>query len=484
MRILLLTDETESSRHLAGFLQEHGHPVQICQLASPEACWQEPGIQLILVDVHTPSWAELNLLPQLKALPQPPEVVLCVGYGEVAAARAALQAGAYAYLLRPLDLEELTLLLERIAREQQQRQEWQAAVEAEVSQTEAELQRVRAQLAQAVRREEPIFASPAMRQVMEQAWQYHYDRSVPVLIQGETGVGKEVIARLIHYGDTEHSLPLIDVNCAALTPTLFESELFGYEAGAYTGAAAKGKKGKLDAAYGGTLYLDEIGDMPLELQAKLLRVLEEKTYFRVGGLKKISMDVRLICSTNVDLTRQVEEGRFRRDLFYRLQVGHLYLPPLRERPEDILPLAELYLLRFAYQRGKLFRQISPEAAVWLQRYAWPGNVRELRNMMDRITLMHDALCVELAHLDMFTAGRNTTLAEGKNWLLPLGQASSAVPFVLPEQGFSLDEFIQEVVLAALAKHGGNKAQTARYLGISRRSLCYRLNQWEHAQEGT
>jgi two-component system, NtrC family, response regulator AtoC len=302
-----------------------------------------------------------------------------------------------------------------------------------------------------------------MKSLVKHAQQYHTDRTVPVLIQGETGVGKEVIARIIHYGNVETPGPFVDINCAAISPTLFESELFGYEGGSFTGGVNKGQKGKFDIAAGGTLFLDEIVELPLELQAKLLRVLEEKSFYRIGGLKKIKTDVRIICTANLDFEKQIEDGKFRKDLYYRLKVGRILIPPLREREDDILPLTLMFLTDFSKRRGKHFSRISEPAAKFLMSYQWPGNVRELRNAMEWISFMFDDVELKFEHLSNLT---------------PKGTEEKKETKSLPPDPMNLDEHIDDLVEEALRKYNGNKTKAAHHLGISVRALYYRLERMQ------
>ncbi|MDD2421104.1 MAG: sigma-54 dependent transcriptional regulator, partial [Heliobacteriaceae bacterium] len=314
--------------------------------------------------------------------------------------------------------------------------------------------------------------SGAMHHVFRQARQYHLDRSMPVLIQGETGTGKEVVAKVIHFSDMDTFTPFVDINCAALTATLFENELFGYDAGAFTGALIKGKSGKLDLAFGGTLFLDEVAEIPLELQGKLLRVIQEKEYYRVGGLKKIKTDVRIICATNVDLEEQVANGLFRKDLYYRLKVGHLVVPALRQRREDILPLATTFLREFSRQKSKNFQTIGQAAGRLLLDYHWPGNVRELRNVMEWVVFMYNDRVLQPEHLELLEKTGPAGTVKPKQNLLDPGN------FTLPSGEFPLEDFLDRLVRQALAMHRGNKAETARYLDISRSSLYCRLRRGE------
>ena len=309
-----------------------------------------------------------------------------------------------------------------------------------------------------------VIASDAMKKAYQQARQLHAERSVPVLIEGETGTGKELVARYIHYGEESVAESFVDLNCAALPSSIFESELFGYDAGAYTGGLPRGQKGKLDLAMGGTLFLDEITEVPLELQAKLLRVLQEKEFYRVGGLKKIKTDVRVICATNVDIEQKVEQERSGGDLFYRLNVARIYLPPLRERRDEIVPLAESFLAKFAKEKRKNFKIIKKTTADLLLSYQWPGNIRELRNLIEWAVLMHDDTELEPSHLRLIQ--KEDTKAENG--------AADQINFTLPLNNLPLKPFIDDIILKALEMHHDNKLQTARYLNIPTRTLYNHL----------
>ena len=311
--------------------------------------------------------------------------------------------------------------------------------------------------------------SRTMQEIYDRALKYHTDRSLPVLIQGETGTGKEIIAKVIHYGNSGRAEPFVAINCATLSPSTFESELFGYESGAFTGGLPGGKKGKFDLAAGGTLFLDEISEMTTELQAKLLRVLQEKEFYRLGGLKKIKTNVRIICATNVAIENRLTEGTFRQDLYYRLNVGRIVIPPLRERKEEILPLAQMFLQNYADKRGKGLMNITDLAAKLLTSYHWPGNIRELKNVMNRITFLHDDQELRPEHLDILSF-----VKQNMSGVVNAGPIIDPAQFTLPPEGFNLDNFTNKVVEQALAMHGGNKTKAAQYLGISRRSLQCRL----------
>lgn len=315
--------------------------------------------------------------------------------------------------------------------------------------------------------EEVVINSKAMQQVFNYASKLHEDRGIPVFIEGETGTGKDIVARYIHLGGVSISAqPFVAVNCAALTHSIFESELFGYEPGAFTGAVVGGRKGKLDMAEGGTLFLDEITEMPVNTQAKLLRVLEEKKYYRVGGVQPINTNTRIICASNRDIKNSIQRGLFRQDLYYRLAVGHLYIPPLRERCEDIIPLTSLFLLKFARAKGKRFQSIAAEAADVLVSYKWPGNVREMRNVIEWAVLLYDDIELKPKHLNpLYRHTKYKTVDENADQMI-----LSSHDFLLPQEGFNLQEFCTTVVMKALEMNGGNKTTTAKYLGISRSSL--------------
>ena len=340
MKILVVDDDKDSCAAMCWFLRDQYHEVTECndagQALALAAAFDYP---MVLTDINMPGMSGLELLQAISELPDSwrTDVVLYTGYGDMKSAIQALRAGAYDYLLKPVDAQELAHVIERVAEHQglirenrQLNRNLDVQVKAATQETEQELTRVRELLVKNTVGTIGLF-SDSMRGAVEMAHKYHTDRTLPILIQGETGCGKEIIARLVHFGSGElpaGSGPFVDINCAAIAPHLFESELFGYEAGAFTGSLARGQKGKLDAAAGGTLFLDEIGEMPSELQAKLLRVIQEREYYRVGGLKKIKADVRIICATNMDLAKNIEKGVFRRDLYYRLKVGHILLQPL------------------------------------------------------------------------------------------------------------------------------------------------------------
>lgn len=319
------------------------------------------------------------------------------------------------------------------------------------------------------------FISSAMRDLARQALALHRATETPVLICGETGTGKEVLARLVHQGLNPKPGPFVDVNCAAVSPTLFESELFGYEAGAFTGAKRDGCPGKIELANGGTLLLDELGEMPLDLQSKLLRVLEERVVRRVGGTCNRPVNIRVVGTTNCDLRKMIAEHRFRPDLYFRLNVGVLHIPPLRERGRAIGPLALHFLRRAAQRHNKVLTGIAPDILRKILDYPWPGNVRELRNVIDRAVLFETSSTLRSVEFDL---GSFTNLQPLSDELATELMNAQGGGLRLPDSSLNLPELEATIIRSALLKHNDNKTRTAAYLGISRSKLLTRIKQIE------
>lgn len=474
MDILLVDDERDSREYLAQFLGalEH-HVFQAGDGREALEIMEGQSFDLVMSDIKMPGLSGLKMLEELRRRPRGGDVyvVLFTGYADLHMAIEAIRAGADDFLLKPVKIEEIVRIVSAPSLSACRRGKQPRGVG--ISEE---------RLVQAARLIESHpsrpgwigirpggklagIYSPEMANVYEQARLLHSAWSYPVMIEGETGTGKELLARYVHGGDGGSERPFIDINCAAIPESMFESEIFGYEAGAFTGGAPRGQKGKLDLAQGGTLFLDEIGEISIAMQAKLLRVIEEEQYFRVGGLKKISTNARIICATNANVEEKVRRGEFRIDLYYRLNAAHLRIPPLRERTADIVPLACLFLEDMARQQGKAFAGISPEAERILLSHRWPGNVRELRNV---------------AAWAVLNSGPEVALkSEHLRKLDPMGLLSAQAEMdarnrkgqvALPEEGFSMDAITGDIVREALLINGGNKAQTARYLGISRQTL--------------
>lgn len=475
MKILLVDNDVGSRTHLAEFLRKLGHTV-IDKANSKQALdiVARENFNLVLTDNNISKGSGLELLRKIHARPDGKDVdiVFLSGYSDANTVIEALRLGAFDYLFKPLSIEELIKTIGRVAKHQALLQSVAGfdttgdALEHKIyghdvyplseNQPPLNLNRI-------------CICSSVIKNLFELADKLHTDRSIPILIEGETGTGKELIASYIHYGRSHSSLPFIALNCAALTTSIFESELFGYEPGTFSGGLPGGKKGKLDIAQGGTLFLDEISEMPVSLQAKLLRVLQEREFYRVGGLNLEKTDVRIICSTNKNMDKMVKEGTFRQDLYYRLNVAHIFIPPLRKRPEDILPLAENFLRQFSREKGKSFHTINPQAVSMLQAYCWPGNVRELRNIIEWIVLMNDDIELKPVHLQYLRETKTGIVQPEDN-----SAADTNQDFILPNTCLPLSKFSNDIVLKALEMHNGNKTETAKYLGISRSSLYYRL----------
>lgn len=459
MKILLADDEEDSRTAVANFLREAGYEVREAKNgAEALALYKTVPFEMVLSDLRMPQLSGIGLLNEIRGIGRKPapDVVLFTGQGDMGSAIEALRLGAYDFVLKPLNIEEIVALTTRIAEHQSLLQENTALKDhlRTISRRSSGL-------------DEIGFFSPAMKHLAEQALRYHADRSIPVLIQGETGTGKEILARLIHYGKDGSEAPFVAINCAAITPSLFESELFGYEGGSFTGGRSQGQKGKLDLADGGTLLLDEIGELPLDMQAKLLRVVESRTFFRVGGLNQVKTNIRLIGATNQVMEEKVRQGHFRRDLYFRLKVGLLEILPLRQRPEDIVDLANLFLLHFSRKKKKEFLRLAPETRKLLLLHEWPGNIRELRNTVEWAVFMHDDEELKPCHLpaEIFNAVSSLDIVQAQ---------------VMPKETFDLDRHIHGLVSQALQIHDGNKKRTAEYLQISRRNLYTYLKHMNRA----
>ncbi len=487
MKILLVDDDRHSRQAVLWFLKRQNHEVTECSGGADALAKYSPTeYPMVLSDIQMPGMSGNELAVAIKQLPGSwrTDVVLFTGHADLGSAVTALRAGVYDFLEKPVNVEELASVIERVSEHQALLREnktltdrFQEEVCAAVAETRCELIQMTKIVAESVVGSVGIF-SECMQEIVRQAQQLHADRDIHVLIEGETGTGKEIIAKLIHYGNNVGALstsPFVDINCAALAPTLFECELFGYEAGSFTGGVSSGSKGKFDVANGGTLFLDEIGEIPPELQGKLLRVLQEKEFYRIGGLKKIKTNNRVICATNVPLERCVEQGAFRKDLYFRLNVAHITIPPLRQRQEEILPMAQLFLQTFSQRKKKKFTTISPQAAQMLEHYEWPGNVRELQNVIEYATFAYNDSELKPEHIRSVTAKSQET---------PPGLASQAgaLEFPFPASGYSLKKYTEDLILKILALHNGNQSSAADYLGISRRALSYRLEEMRNNKE--
>ncbi|MCP4726230.1 MAG: sigma-54-dependent Fis family transcriptional regulator [bacterium] len=478
MRILLVEDDELLRSAVAKFLEEQiGHHVT----QSPNGkealeLFKENPFPMVLTDIRMPGGGGVELLNNIRKLPEgkTTDVVLMTAHGDMQTSVQALRAGAYDYLLKPVEVEVLASVVARIAEHQKLLKEnyelqyrFQEKVEEATRESDTKFKHLQNIYSEVVGIGKIGIFSNVMRKVVELAEVYHGDRAIPVLIEGETGTGKEIIARLVHYGTEGFTGPLVSINCSAIPAYLFESELFGYEGGSFSGALKSGNKGKFELANGGTIFFDEIGDMPLELQPKLLRAIQEREIFRIGGLKKIPLDVRIICATNRKLSKMVEAEKFRPDLYYRLSTGSLSIPPLRERPEAIEHFALLFLDKYASKKKRQFKLISKKAVRILEQYTWPGNIRELENLVETIVLLYDGIEITAEHLKILTdRSQIPTLVQDDR--------DDRIEIMLPPEGLRLKDAEKRIIQKVLHMFDGNKTRAAEYLGITRKTLRQRL----------
>ncbi|EGW39625.1 response regulator [Desulfosporosinus sp. OT] len=442
-RILVADDEANMRWVLERALTKAGYEVETVedgQLALDRALAERPD--LVLVDLKMPKMDGLSLLPRLKERYPDLLMVMMTAHGSTSTAVEAMKAGAQDYLMKPFDIDELLITVAKAFEVESLREQ--------VDYLKGEVQNGGWQL---------VGNSETM-----QAVKHLVERVAPtpatVLIHGESGTGKELVAHAIHTLSPCVDGPYIRVNCAALTETLLESELFGHEKGSFTGAHAR-KTGRFELADGGTLFLDEIGELSFNVQAKLLRVLQERTFERVGGEKTIKVDVRIIAATNRDLLKEAQEGRFREDLYYRLNVFPIFVPPLRERREDISELTEHFLEKLRTYGGS--KTLGPGVLSQLKAYTWPGNVRELENVVERMVIISQGAEIEMDSLPFLG--------------IPPKLEKNIGGFVLPTEGISLEEFEKSFLQQAMEHTGGNQSQAAKQLGLSRHAFLYRLEKY-------
>src|SRR5215467_10617800 len=402
---------------------------------------------IILADLMMPNMTGLEFLPRVKQILPRSEIAIMTGHGSIETAVQAMRLGAYDYITKPFRIEELRLLLGRMQ---------------EKVKLVAENQFLRERVGAEMALNGIVGSSSKIQDVMRMVARLK-DTRTPVLITGESGTGKELVARAIHFRGSFAQRPFVAVDCGSLVPTLIESELFGYEKGAFTGAN-KSKEGLFQAASGGTIFLDEIGELPMEMQAKLLRVLQEKEVRPVGSNQKVKVDVRVIAATNRDLETAYKEGKFRKDLYFRLNVVTLHLPPLRERRSDIAALMHYFLDRFA--PGKTL-SVSPAAMKCMLQYDWPGNVRELENCIERAVALGSQEMIDLADLPPALRAQQ----ESELTVPPIaGAAPSAA-------NTDLEELERDTIQRVIEQVHGDKAQARRMLGISRATLYRKLKRY-------
>ena len=435
---------------------------------------------LILLDVRLPDLSGIEVLREIKQNNLSIPVIMITGDPQLDDIKTAIKLGALDFVKKPLDFDELQISIAN-------------AIDRSVLRSERD--GLREEVRKRSGYHEVVGKSPRMLELMNFVRKVAASEASTVLVQGESGTGKDLVAKAIHYDSVRADKPFVPINCSAIPETLMEAELFGHERGAFTDAKAQ-KKGLFEVADGGTLFLDEIGEMSTYLQAKLLRVLEDQTIRRIGGIKDIAVDVRVIAASNRDLEQAVKEGIFRQDLFYRLSIIPIFMPPLRHRKEDVLPLVDFFIERYNFRFRKALRGVTPEARNLLLAYDWPGNVRELKNAIERAMILEEADYIRPTYLPIQVTGQPQIFEDLTPVPVPDGPAPEPAPFVaspsswrplasgrmipvleLPKPGTSLEEVERELVGLALKQTGGNQTHAAKLLDISRDALRYKMKKF-------
>jgi two-component system, NtrC family, response regulator AtoC len=452
--IFVIDDEKTTRDMLAEYIESLGYNTRLFadgQSAAEEAMDHPPDVAII--DLNLPDITGIKLLKILRDQQSNLPCIMITGDLSHDPMIEAMKAGAFDFLHKPLNLEQLKLLLEKIVREMRDR------IKLEVSQSRGGQSDVQSILG----------VSAAMRKVKAMTLKVAASSAKTILIRGETGTGKELFARALHTHSGRNHEPFIEVNCSAIPPQLLESELFGYEKGAFTDAKAR-KVGLIERAHGGTFFLDEIGDMDANLQAKILRVLEDRSIRRLGGDQTIPVDIRFLAATHKNLEEMITKREFREDLYFRLNIIMIDLPPLRDREEDILLLGRHFLERFKQEHNHSILGFSKDALDALSSYRWPGNVRELRNAIERAVLIEAEDWVEAAHLRLWS--RRSDRVEPNTQSAP--RKRIGYDFEIPDEGFSLDEFERILIARTMKKTRYNVSKAARMLGLSRETMRYRI----------
>ncbi len=443
-RILIVDDEANARAALSEILREEGYATEVAADGFKAlGKIEEFSPDVVLTDLKMPGLDGIGLMQKARELTKHATFVVMTAFGTIPNAVEALQKGAYQYLTKPLDFPQLALVVERAL---------------ERSRLISENARLKDKLRDKNPSGEIVATDPKMLEALRLAEQVATSKAT-VLVVGETGTGKELVAELIHRESPRKNRPLVRLNCAALSESLLESELFGHERGAFTGAVGK-REGRFEQANGGTLFLDEVSEIPMPIQVKLLRVLQERTFERVGGNESIQVDVRIVSASNRDLLQRVKDGQFREDLYYRLNVVTIQIPPLRDRQSDIAPLASFFLARYADENGKRVEGMTDEVLTALCAHTWPGNVRELENVIERAVVLCDAPKLELRHLP--------------STLTPRGATADEPPRI---PGATIQELERYAILKTLEACRGSTSRAAAVLGISPRKIQYKLREY-------
>ncbi len=445
--IFILDDENLIRWSLKSKLAKVGYDtMEAASIRDAQSALTTREPDLIILDQNLPDGTGVGFLEELRAAGSHVPVVMLTAVDRSNIAVQAMKLGAADYITKPINFEELLVVIEKAL---------------ETKRVIARLNRLQEEQRGKDGISEMVGDSPAMHKVHDFIRQVAQSKSTTILITGESGTGKELVARAIHSASNRRDKPLMTVSCSALTETLVESELFGHEKGAFTDAKNQ-KKGIFELADTGTIFLDEIGDVTQKMQVKLLRVLEQKTFQRVGGYTEITVDIRVIAATNRSLEELVEEGKFRTDLYYRLNVAQIVMPPLRERGEDILLIASHFLHTFNTKFHKSFKGISDEVKCLFMEYPWPGNVRELRNVLERAALLNDADTLRPEHVELFKARPASAEFAGA---APAGES------------LSLSDLEKQALVNALEKSGNNQSHAAKILKVTRDTLRYRMKKY-------
>lgn len=446
-KILIVDDDRLLQNSLRTILSEKYDPLIAGSGEEAIRLLTEKSVDLVLLDIRLPGMDGIETLQRIKAMRPELLVIMMTAFEDIKTVITSMKMGGYDYLVKPLEVEMFELVIEKAL---------------ETLRLKKEVEELRRVYRKKFNIENIVGESEGFKKVLEFADKVAKGYDTTVLIEGESGVGKEVVARMIHQRSNRFDKPFVGINCGAISKELLESELFGYEKGTFTGGLQEGKQGKIEMAESGTLLLDEVSELHPAAQVKLLRFLEEREFYSVGGTHKKKADVRVIAATNKSLDTQVQAGAFREDLFYRLNVARVVVPPLAGRKADIIPLTMFYMQKFNEKFSKNFRGITPEARKMLVHYPWRGNIRELKNAVERVVLMEDGDHIEAAHLAFLAFPYHA------------GQQKNDLSVTLPPDGLDLEELIKQLIVQALEVSGANKTKAAKLLGISRPTLIYRI----------
>ena len=450
-KILIIDDDELVCQSLKKILIKFGYETEY--LTNAERTIEkieEYDPDIVILDIYLTSLNGLDVLKSIHSKFSNLPVVMITAYADVNIAIKALKLGATDFLLKPLDLEQLKIIIERVISQKNLKEE---------------VEKLHEIIKEDYISKEYFGKSSKIQKIVSSVEKLAKSYDTTILIEGESGTGKEMFAKFIHQQSPRKNGPFIRINCSAIPRELAESELFGHEKGAFTGALQKTKMGKFELASGGTILLDEIAELSPEMQAKLLRVLQEKKFFRLGGEKEIEVDVRVLAATNKTLSEEVKKGNFREDLYYRLNVGYVYIPPLRERKEDILFLAYAFLNEFGNKFEKKINGFEQAALELLQEYPWRGNIRELKNVIERVTILLEGDIVKEKHL-MFL----------KPNIVQFNSSDDKFVLKIPSKGISIDVVLRKLIEETLKITNGNQVRAAKILGLTRSKLRYRMEQ--------